>query len=168
MSQNYYSSTSQGSGKGLSTEWSAWDWDTRGYWVSSRRNSQGRVEHKYEYPQNAQATRESTATQSSSKYYADDAISQPQSDLSYNDRYKTLYDVDTTFSSTSQYKAIPKSVTSKAGAVNYQPAYSTVSTPKNSYKNAPTNSYDNLGQDLQGLSLEPVASSTGNELGNNG
>ncbi|PQE19809.1 heterokaryon incompatibility protein [Rutstroemia sp. NJR-2017a WRK4] len=163
MSQNYYSSTSQGSGRRFSTGWSAWDWDTRGYWVSSRRNSQGVVEHKYEYPKNAQATGGSAAAESSSKYYADDAISQSQSDLSYNDRYKTSGAVDPTYSSTGQYGAIPRSVVPQAGTANYQPAYS---TPGNSYKSAPTHSYDDLGRDLQNLSLEPVVSSTGNEYDN--
>jgi hypothetical protein len=137
--------------------------------VSSRRNSQGRVEYKYEYPQNAQATGESAAASSSSNYYPNDVISQSQSDITYDNAYSTSSGVDTTYSSTGQYEAIPRSEAPQAGASsavsNYSPAYPPAGR---SYGNASTNAYDDLSRGLQGLGLGSVGSSTGNEYGNDG
>jgi hypothetical protein len=168
MSQNHYSVPSHGRNQGLPTQWSAWEWNTRGYWESSRLNSQGSVEYKYEDSRNAQATGESAAASSSSNYYTNGVISHSQSDGTYDDAYRTSGGSDTTYSSADPYEAIPRSEAPQAGASNavsnYQPAYPSAG---NSYRNASTIPYD-LGRGLQGLSLEPVGSSTGNEYGNHG
>ncbi|PQE23495.1 pfs domain protein [Rutstroemia sp. NJR-2017a BVV2] len=80
----------------------------------------------------------------------------------------TSGDVDIAYSSTDPYKAIPRSEAPQAGASRAVSSYPSAYPPAgSSYNSAPTNPYDNLGKGLQRLSLEPVASSTGNELGNN-
>jgi len=151
------------------SQWSQWDWDTRGFWISSRFNSQGAIEYQYEYPQNQNLPAEvASASQSSQTHHEENTTTQGNSEGTFGDDYETSPNADPQYPTTFHNETIPRSQypnsTSSNNVTNYRPTYS--SPAAGGLTRGSTGAHDGLSHGIQNLNLGIAGSSTTNQYGN--
>lgn len=165
------SGSSKGKGQDRSTQWSGWDWDIRGFWVSSRFNSHGEVEYKYEYPQSQQQpVGVATDNPSSQSYHEGNATTQGHSEDNFVSEYETSPNADPQYPTTLQNETIPRSQYphSNSSAVGAQHLLTDSSPTTRTLNRGSSSPYDGLSHDMQNLDLRTAGPSTASQYGNNG